>query len=87
VAGRAVANRSESLMVETPRGPVEVVRQQCAHSGLAVGGSGSGSPVAAVSATGGRDRQRRKQSAKRRCCGRGSGLDGSPARSPRQNVG
>jgi hypothetical protein len=27
-AGRAVANRSESVIVETPRGPVEVVRQQ-----------------------------------------------------------
>jgi hypothetical protein len=28
MAGRAVANRSEQLTVETPRGPVEVVRQQ-----------------------------------------------------------
>jgi hypothetical protein len=28
MAGRAVANRSESLSVNTPRGPVEVVRQQ-----------------------------------------------------------
>jgi len=28
MAGRAVANRSEPLTVETPRGPVEVVRQQ-----------------------------------------------------------
>ncbi len=28
MAGRAVANRSEPLTVETPRGPIEVVRQQ-----------------------------------------------------------
>jgi hypothetical protein len=28
MAGRAVANRSEPLTVTTPRGPVEVVRQQ-----------------------------------------------------------
>jgi hypothetical protein len=28
MAGRAVANRSESITVHTPRGPVEVVRQQ-----------------------------------------------------------
>lgn len=28
MAGRAVANRSEPLTVETPRGPVELVRQQ-----------------------------------------------------------
>jgi hypothetical protein len=28
MAGRAVANRSEPLTVATPRGPVEVVRQQ-----------------------------------------------------------
>ncbi len=28
VTGRAVADRSESFIVETPRGPIEVVRQQ-----------------------------------------------------------
>jgi len=28
MAGRAVANRSESMRVQTPRGPVDVVRQQ-----------------------------------------------------------
>jgi hypothetical protein len=28
VAGRTVANRSEPIVVETPRGPVEVVCQQ-----------------------------------------------------------
>ena len=28
MAGRAVANRSQSLTIQTPRGPVEVVRQQ-----------------------------------------------------------
>jgi hypothetical protein len=28
MAGRAVANRSESMRVQTPRGPVDVIRQQ-----------------------------------------------------------
>jgi hypothetical protein len=28
MAGRAVANRSEPMKVQTPRGPVEVIRQQ-----------------------------------------------------------
>jgi hypothetical protein len=28
MAGRSVANRSDPVMVATPRGPVEVVRQQ-----------------------------------------------------------
>ena len=28
MAGRAVANRSEPMRVQTPRGPVDVVRQQ-----------------------------------------------------------
>jgi hypothetical protein len=28
MAGRSVANRSETITVPTPRGPVEVVRQQ-----------------------------------------------------------
>ena len=28
MAGRAVANRSDTITVSTPRGPVEVVRQQ-----------------------------------------------------------
>jgi hypothetical protein len=28
MAGRSIANRSETVTVPTPRGPVEVVRQQ-----------------------------------------------------------
>ena len=28
MAGRAVANRSQPMRVQTPRGPVDVVRQQ-----------------------------------------------------------
>ena len=28
MAGRAVANRSDAITVSTPRGPVEVIRQQ-----------------------------------------------------------
>ena len=86
MAGRAVANRSDPITVATPRGQVEVVRQQWRSQR-----AGSGWQWEWLARRRGQSDwrqcgERATRSVRRRCCRRGSSLDGSLPRSLGQNA-
>ena len=65
MAGRSVANRSEAVTVSTPRGPVEVVRQQWRSQRPGSSWNWEWLARGPVSVTGGRARRPARRSAKR----------------------
>jgi hypothetical protein len=71
MAGRAVANRSKPLTVETRRGPVEVVRQRWRSQRAGSRWHGNGWLAEPDTATGGKERPRAGRSARPRCSPRG----------------
>lgn len=66
VAGRAVADRSEPFIVETPRGLIEIVRQQWRSQRAGSRWQWSGSRAEPGCGAGGKERWRARRSSKRR---------------------